>query len=490
MPTLSEIDLSKKIEKKEYKALRAPLELQIGELQRKAREQGIPVVIVFEGWGAAGKGTQINNLMLALDPRGFNVNLTKSPNEEEYLRPFLWRFWTKLPAAGRIAIFDRSWYRRVLNDKVEKTVSKSECERAYREIATFERQLIDQGTIIVKFFLHITKKEQKKRFATLLSNPATAWKVSKNDKKQHANYNKFARVVQDMLDKTSAKNAPWTVVEAVDNRFASIKILQTIATTIAKALTNRQKNCQAEIVLPGKVPSVFKAVDLSLSLGREEYEEKLKNCQVVLRELEHQIYLRRIGVLIAYEGWDAAGKGGNIRRLVQGLDPRGYEVVPVAAPNDVEKAHHYLWRFWQKIPKAGHITIFDRTWYGRVMVERIEGFCSKNEWKRAYSEINEFEEQIANSGIIILKFWLHIDQDEQLRRFTQRQTIPYKSWKITDEDWRNREKWAQYQKAVEEMIFRTGTPIAPWTIVEANCKFHARIKTMQTVIDAVEKRLL
>jgi len=489
MLTLSTIDLSKRIEKKDYKDQRPALELKIGELQRKARAQGIPLVIVFEGWGAAGKGTQINNLMLALDPRGFNVNLTKSPTEEEFLRPFLWRFWTKLPTAGRIAIFDRSWYRRVLNDKVEKVVSKEECEKAYHEIITFERQLIDQGTIVIKFFLHITKKEQKNRFAKLLANPATAWKVSKNDRKQHSNYTRFARVVQEMLDRTSTKPAPWTIVEAVDNRFASVKIMQTIVSSVSQALVTHKKNAANKITLPAIKRPIFDSVDLSLSISREEYEEKLKKCQTTLREIEHEIYIKRIGVLIAYEGWDAAGKGGNIRRLVQGLDPRGYEVVPVAAPNDIEKTHHYLWRFWQKIPKAGHITIFDRTWYGRVMVERIEKFCSENEWKRAYAEINEFEEQLANSGIIVLKFWLHIDQEEQLRRFTQRQDTPYKSWKITEEDWRNREKWLQYKNAVEEMISRTNTEFAPWTIVEANCKYYARIKTMQTVIEAVGKRL-
>jgi AMP-polyphosphate phosphotransferase len=484
MVSLDKIDLSKKMDKPEYKAAMHGLEIKVGELQRSAREKGVPIVIIFEGWGAAGKGTQINNLMLMLDPRGFNVYLTKTPSEEELMRPFLWRFWLKLPAAGRIAIFDRSWYRRVLNDRVEKLIPKEDYRRAYGEINVFERQLTDEGTIIIKFFLHIGKKEQKKRFQTLLANPATAWKVSKNDQKQHRHYSKYVRIIEDMLKKTSTRNAPWTVVEANDHRFASVKILRTLIAALSKPARRASLP-----VLSGTVPPLLDTIDLSASLAQEKYEVRLKQCQTRLQEIEHEIYVKRIPVLIVYEGWDAAGKGGNIRRLVQGLDPRGYEVVPVAAPNDVEKAHHYLWRFWQKVPKAGHITIFDRSWYGRVMVERVEGFCTGAEWKRAYGEIREFERQLADNGMVIVKFWMHIDQDEQLRRFKQRQSTPYKTWKITDEDWRNRKKWGLYKKAVEEMIFRTGTNNAPWTVVEANCKFHARIKTMQTVIKAVEKKL-
>ena len=194
-------------------------------------------------------------------------------------------------------------------------------------------------------------------------------------------------------------------------------------------------------------------------------------------------------VVIAYEGWDAAGKGGNISRLTQNLDPRGYEVVPVAAPNDVEKAHHYLWRFWARMPKAGHITIFDRTWYGRVLVERVEGFCTEAQWRRAYREINGMEQQLAHFGTVLLKFWLHIDADEQLRRFRERQEMAHKQWKITDEDWRNREKMGQYRDAVEEMLHRTTTPYAPWTIVESNCKRYARVKVLETVCEAIRKRL-
>jgi polyphosphate:AMP phosphotransferase len=487
---LDEIDLSLKLEKSEYKKIFPKLQLEIGELQRKLREQKIPVIIVFEGWGAAGKGTQINNLILCLDPRGFNVYLTKAEAEEEAMRPFLWRFWIKTPSYGRIAIFDRSWYRRVLHDRIEKKVNKEQYKNAYNEINIFEKQLVDSGFAVVKFFLHISKKEQKKRFKKLLEDPATCWKVSKNDLKQNKNYNKFKKCVQDMLNETSTPFSPWTVVEANDHRFATIKIIKTLINVFSHALEKTKALKQKEnIIINQKIPDILGKADLSLSLNREIYEKYLKDYREKLRELEHKIYIKRIPVIIVYEGWDASGKGGNIRRLVQGLDPRGYEVVPISAPNDIEKEHHYLWRFWLKIPKAGHITIFDRSWYGRVLVERIEKFCSNEEWQRAYREICEFEKMCTDYGIVIIKFWMHISPNEQLKRFKQRQQIPYKRWKITDEDWRNREKWGEYEKAVNEMIFRTSTKYAPWTIVEANCKLYARIKTMKTVIKALEKKL-
>jgi AMP-polyphosphate phosphotransferase len=488
---LENVDLSKKMDKHVYKTMRAKLELKAGELQRKAREKGVPVVIVFEGWGASGKGTQINNLMLSLDPRGFNVYLTKAPNEEENMRPFLWSFWLRIPGAGRIAIFDRSWYRRVLNERVEKTTSKEECHRKFGEIKSFERQLTDNGTVILKFFLHISKKEQKKRFEALIEKPSTAWRVSKDDWKQHNQYRKFASVIEDILSHTSGPNAPWTVVEANDYRYASVKILTTLIAALTDACARRDTS-RLKVTVPvlrGTVPPLLDKTDLSVSMTRENYENDLEKYQQRLRDIEHEIYMKRVPVLIVYEGWDAAGKGGNIRRLVQALDPRGYEVVPVAAPNDVEKAHHYLWRFWQKVPKAGHITIFDRSWYGRVTVERIEGFCSENEWKRAYREINEFEAHCADFGMVIVKFWLHIDQEEQLRRFKQREELAYKRWKITGEDWRNRKKWGDYNHAVNELMYRTSTDRAPWTVVEANCKYYARVKVIKTVIKAIEKKL-
>lgn len=493
---LEKIDLTKKIEKSKYKTLITDLELRIAALQRQAKELKIPVIIVFEGWDAAGKGTLINRLILSLDPRGFTVYPINPPNEEEKFRSFLWRFWIKTPEKGRMAIFDRSWYGRVLVARVDKLIKKKDWQNAYNEIKSFERQLSDDGTVIIKFFLHIAKSIQKKRFKMLESNQATSWKVTKEDWKHHKQYDLYANAIEEMLAKTDTDFAPWTIVEAHDRRFATIKIFQKAIDAIQEKIdqasakkTRVKASPKSYDQLDILSSSVLDKADLSINIPREEYEKSLKNCKTRINELEHEVYLGRLPVIIVYEGWDAAGKGGNIKRLVSGMDPRGYEVIPIAAPNDIEKAHHYLWRFWNRIPKAGHIAIFDRSWYGRVMVERIEGFCSEEEWKRAYREINEFEEQLVNFGTILIKFWIHIDSEEQLRRFEDRKINPNKNWKITDEDWRNREKFDLYREAINEMLYRTSTVYAPWTIVESNCKWYARIKALNTVISEIEKRL-
>lgn len=479
------------LEKAGYKRRMPGLMLKAGELQRRARELGIPVLVVFEGWDAAGKGTLINKLILSLDPRGFNVHPINPPTEDERLRPFLWRFWCKTPARGRIGIFDRSWYGRVLVERVDELVKKPVWRQAFEEICSFEQQLIDDGAVIMKFMLHISKKEQKKRFKKLLKNPATQWKVTKEDWRHHRQYGEYLEAYDELLAKTHTRAAPWTVVEAGDERFATVKLFETFIKALERKVreVGKKRRTIRRVQLPPLKQSVLDQADLSLAMSHEAYDGELDACQKRLWDLEHEIYRRRIPVLILYEGWDAAGKGGNIRRLVTPLDPRGYEVVPVAAPNDTEKSHHYLWRFWTHLPKAGHITVFDRTWYGRVMVERIEGFCREDEWQRAYGEINAMERQLTDFGAVLVKFWLHIDKDEQLRRFKTRERTPYKRWKITDEDWRNREKWGRYKQAVDEMLARTSPANAPWTVVEANNKQYARIKSMRTVIAAIEMKL-
>ncbi len=493
---LEKLDLSKKIPKPEYKQAMDSLEIQAGELQRQALQAGIPTIITFEGWDAAGKGTMINRLALALDSRGFVVLPINPPNEEERLRPFLWRFWTKLPSKGRITILDRSWCGRVLEDRINRTVKKSVWTKAYDEILSFERQLSSDGYLIIKFFLHIEKKVQKKRFRELESNPATRWRVTKTDWKHHSQYQDYLEAYEDLLTKTHTEHAPWTIVESHDRRYATLKVFETVVRELKQKLRAQSDAPEsmpkaAELESPPATTpvSILDKVDLSDALSRKSYDRRLRPLQNRMRELEHEIYRRRIPVVIVFQGWDAAGKGGNIRRLVQRLDPRGYEVVSIGAPNEIEKQHHYLWRFWKKFPKAGHFVIFDRSWYGRVLVERIEGFCTEEEWRRAYFEINEMEEQWANFGTVIIKFWMHISSQEQLNRFKARQEVTHKQWKITEEDWRNREKWETYKIAVDEMLYRTSTAHAPWTIVASNDKLFARVKALKTVVETLEKHL-
>ena len=490
---LEKIDLSKTMDKKEYKKRMEVLEPKLARLQRELKSCNIPVMIVFEGFGGAGKGTQINHLIEPMDPRGFTVYSTQAETQEEQYHPFLWRFWNKTPEKGRIAIFDRSWYGKLLVERYEKKTHKKDIPGVLEDIENFEKQLTDDGTLLIKFFLAISEKEQGKRFDKLLSKEETSWRVSKADKDRNKHYEEYARMADEMLTRTDTEYAPWTIIEAHDERYAAVKIL----TTVVEAFEERYE--KEQITQPRQIDgkfgqndlkeSVLKKVDLSKRLDRETYEKKLDELQKKLTLLHSEIYAKRIPVVLAFEGWDAGGKGGAIKRLTRALDPRGYTVNPTSSPNDIERAHHYLWRFWTKMPKDGHIAIFDRTWYGRVMVERIEGFCTTQEWQRAFKEMNQMEQQLVNHGAIVIKFWMHIDKEEQERRFKERQENPDKQWKITDEDWRNREKWELYEQAVDEMMVRTSTVNAPWVIVEGNDKLYARIKVLETVVDALEKRL-
>ena len=491
MGLLNALDLDAKIEKSDYQAEMEKLEIKMGQLQRKAWERNVPITIVFEGWGASGKGRLINELLQVLDPRGVKVYSTQAPNEEELRRPFMWRFWTKIPERGRVAIYNRSWYSRFIVEKMDPIMIQLPSDKAYQEVNGFERQLVDDGHVVIKFFLHISRKEQKKRFKALEKNPMTAWRVTPYDWKKNKQYESYRDVIEEMLARTDSDCAPWHLVPAQSWRFAVVSVFETVIEVVEKQLLALTKKTRARAVaLPSISHSMLEMSDLSKALTRKRYDHLRRVYQKRLWELEHDVYRRRQAVVIVYEGWDAAGKGGNIKRLVRRMDPRGYEVIPIAAPNDIELAHHYLWRFWLKMPKAGHFAIFDRSWYGRVLVERVEGFATQQEWQRAYREINEMEELLANNGTLLFKFWIDIDKEEQLRRFRDREKVASKQWKITDEDWRNREKWDQYRDAVDEMLYRTHTPYAPWTIVESNCKLHARIKTMKTVVRTLEKHLI
>ena len=506
---LEKVDLSKKLSKEEYKEKMSHLETRIGQLQRECKALKIPIMIVFEGFGAAGKGLQIGRLIQSMDPRGFHVFPIKNETEEERMHPFLWRFWTKTPEKGRIAIYDGSWYRRVLIDRFEKRTKEKELPEAFHSINSFEKQLTDDGTVIIKLFLDISRKEQKKRFEKLQKNKETAWRVTQGDLERNAKYNEYAAMMEDMLFKTDTDYAPWTIIEATDRRFATVKIYTTVIKAMADQIEKQERQKkkvtadqetedhmnvsevarEADKELRELQVSILSKADLSLKYSREEYEEKLDKLQKKIEKLHGELYRRRIPVVLGFEGWDAGGKGGAIKRLTAKMDARGYAVNPTASPNDIEKAHHYLWRFWRAMQKAGHVAIFDRTWYGRVMVERIEGFCTKEEWQRAYKEINDMEKDLYDAGAVVIKFWMHIDKDEQERRFRERQENPEKQWKITDEDWRNREKWDQYEDAVNEMLLRTSTDYAPWVVVEGNDKNYARVKVLKTVVDAIEERL-
>lgn len=492
---LEHVDLSLKLDHEAYDDVMPALEIQLAALQRSAIEAHVPVIIAYEGWEAAGKGKLINRMIHALDPRHFSVYSVTEPNDEERDRAPLWRFWTRLPAQGRMSILDRSWYDRVLFGRANKTVSEDDCLEALDEVRAFERQLVAGGYVIIKLFLHISKKTQKKRYERIERDPSTSWKITKRHWVHHRRYDAYWRAANELLEKGSTPEAPWHVIAAENRRYATVKVFESVCQILEEALAAKAKvSGRTSAAIRGEGPGpaevrVLQDIDLSASISREDYAARLDGDQDRLRDLQHEIYLRRIPVVVAYEGWDAAGKGGNIKRLTQSMDPRGYDVIPIGAPNDIEKQYHYLWRFWKTMPKAGHVIVFDRTWYGRVLVERVERFASNAEWQRAYGEINEMEEQWIRFGAVLVKFWLHIDKDEQLRRFEERQATPHKRWKITDEDWKNRENWDRYYVAANDMLARTSTSLAPWTIVESNSKHFARLKALRTVIHAIEQKL-
>ena len=484
----------KKEEKKELKEKIEKAGIRLGLLERKAREAKIPVLITFDGYEAAGKGLQINRLIQFMDPRGFDVYTADKDDESDRMHPFLWRFAKKAPANGRITIFDTSWYRHVQRDLFDGLTKEEELNDAYDDIRAFEQQLVDGGVVLIKLFLSITEKEQKKRFEKLVGSRETAWRVRREDWDRNEQYEHYEEISKNMISRTHTKAAPWLIIDANKKDKCALEIIEIVADRLESALKEKEivkksEVCPAPILSDRYKKGVLSKVDLSKSLSREEYKEKLDKLQKKVEKLHSELYRLRIPVILCFEGWDAAGKGGAIKRLTSHLDPRGYKVCPTPAPNDVEKVHHYLWRFWNNVPKDGHIAIYDRTWYGRVMVERIEGFCSEDDWRRAYREINEFEAHMIHHGAVVLKFWIDIDKDEQERRFHERMNNPEKQWKITDEDWRNREKWDLYEEAVNEMIANTSTDVAPWVVVEGNSKYYARVKVLKTVVKALEAKI-
>lgn len=385
---------------------------------------------------------------------------------------------------------DSGWMDEVVRTRVHGEMDQKTYEQRIESIRRFERQLTDNGYLVMKFFCHISEKEQKKRIEGLLDDIDTRWRVSENDKWQNKHYEKCLGVFDRYLEDTNTPSAPWYIIDARSRKWAALQALETLTQGIEIALQNQSLAVPLlQNVFPlVKMPKLSE-IALDPAIEESEYKEELDKLQNQLKELHNRLYRKKVPVVIVYEGWDAAGKGGNIKRITEALDPRGFEVHPIASPEPHEKARHYLWRFWTRLPKTGHIAIFDRSWYGRVMVERLEGFCSENDWKRAYNEMNEFEKELHDWGAVIIKFWVQIDKDTQLERFTDRQNTPEKRWKITDEDWRNREKWDAYEVAVNEMIQKTSTTYAPWHILESVDKKYARIKALKTVIEELQKVL-
>ncbi len=456
-------------------------------LQQTIRAKGLPIIVLVEGWAAAGKGSLINELISELDPRFYNVTSPVITPESESRYPFLYPYAKAIPENGKIMFYDSGWMEDCVRKYMHREITREEYKKRIRAVNEFERQLRDGGYLLLKLFVDIDCDEQRKRMRNLRENFETEWRVTQEDLWQQREYKNFRDCYEAFMDKTG-KLIPWHVLDGSKKSLAARDALRLLTEQVDKALEQGRyvgKPFEEDFPLL-KMPKLA-SVDLSPALTDEEYKAELKKLQKRLGELHNIIYRKKIPVILCYEGWDAAGKGGNIRRVARPLDPRGFDVMPIASPEPHELHRQYLWRFWTRLPRSGHFCIFDRTWYGRVMVERLEGFCTEDDWKRAFNEINEFERQLTDWGAVVLKFWIHIDQDTQLERFNDRQNTPEKQWKLTEEDWRNREKWPQYEEAIDEMLQKTSTENAPWFIIESNDKKYARIKTLKIVIDALEK---
>ncbi len=480
-------------EKPQEEALSARLKAvreKLAGQQMQVKDMKLPVLVLVEGWGTSGKGSCIGKIIKDIDPRFFKVASMEEPSVEEQRKPFLYRHFVKIPEAGKFQFLDSGWMDELMKEKLNHNMDAAEYANRVESVKRFERQLTDNGYLVMKFFLHISKKEQKKRIQNLMQNKDAKWRINQNDLWQNKHYEKCMDAYDSYLTDTNLPSAPWYIIDAKSRKWTELQILEILTRGIDIALNNHSL---AVPLLQNVFPLVpmpkLSEIPLDKKVEEELYKPELKRLQRRLGELHNRLYRKKVPVIIAYEGWDAAGKGGNIKRLTEALDPRGYEVHPIASPEPHEKARHYLWRFWNRMPKTGHIAIFDRTWYGRVMVERLEGFCSENDWMRAYNEMNEFEKELHDWGAVIIKFWVQIDKDTQLQRFTERQNTPEKQWKITDEDWRNREKWDQYEEAINEMIQKTSTEYAPWYILESVDKKYARIKALQIVVEQLEKAL-
>ncbi len=487
-------ELGHKIDKetydKEVPELRAALlEAQI-DLATQAK---FPVIILISGLDGAGRGETVNLLNEWMDPRFMRTHGMSKPSDEELDRPMMWRFWRELPPKGRIGLFLGSWYTWPILNRVHGRTNTAYLDQSLERAKRMENMLIDEGALIIKFWLHLSKEKQEKRLERLSKDPMTRWRVTRRDWKHYKLYDKFRIVHESVIRHTSTALAPWIIVEGYDSRYRSLTIGRMILAALRKRL-DEAKMKPADLVAPPLLPSIdnlniIKTLDLSLKIEKAEFEQALEKYQGKLALLTRRAKFKNISVIALFEGNDAAGKGGAIRRITGALDARDYSIIPVAAPTEEERAQPYLWRFWRHIPRRGRLIMFDRSWYGRVLVERIEGFCSKTDWMRAYSEINDFEAQLVRHNIVVVKFWLAISQEEQLRRFKEREEIAFKQFKITADDWRNREKWHEYEQAVCDMVDRTSTEIAPWTLVEANDKNYARIKILKTLCSQIEAAL-
>lgn len=485
-------EVGNKIDKAEYKAAVPDLRLNLVNAQYELRDADFPVIIWVAGDDRVAANDMVNRLNEWLDARFVDTRVFAEVSEEEALRPQLWRLWRSLPPKGRMSVF-AGGLMRAATMRAQEEIDEGQFSAWLRHLSTMQSELVADGALILKFFLHTPVKRQRKNLKKAEKDTEAGWRVDQRDWAAVDQLSGTLPFVERIIQETSGPGAPWTIVEATDARYRDL----TVGRTLLAALTSRLKAQPA--TGPSVSESVFSdftsqanvlsGVDLTQTLDKAEYRSELAKYQRKLYRLALEARERGIGTVLAFEGWDAAGKGGVIRRITGALEAGDYRVIPVAAPTEEERKYHYLWRFWRDIPPAGKFVIFDRTWYGRVLVERIEGFAEPAEWQRAYDEINDFEAQLVDRGYYVAKFWLHVSPEEQLARFQAREDTPYKQHKITEEDYRNREKWDDYVNAIDQMVLRTSTDSARWHIVPANSKYYARIAVLREITKGLQRTL-
>ncbi len=478
-----------RISKRAFEAAEPELRLRLLEVQRALHKAGIPVIVIIAGSEGSGRSAVVNRLNTWLDARGLRTWAFWDESDEEAERPRYWRFWRRMPAAGEMAIFFGSWYTHPILGYSFGGLSEAQFQAELVRISSHERMLTDAGTLIVKLWFHVPEKVQRERKeleASRQSRDATAF-----EKSYFANYERFEKAAGSALTATHSGTAPWHVIDAHNKRYRDHTAAQLLLAAFEQRLANVPvaPDEPADLSKPKVSSATLDKLDLGAKAKPDSYKRQITRLQHRLTKLAWQAREQQRSTVALFEGWDAAGKGGAIRRVTAALDARLYQEISIAAPTDEEAAHHYLWRFWRHLPRAGYFTIYDRSWYGRLLVERVEGFAQADEWRRAYAEINSFEAQLADHGICLLKFWLHISPEEQLARFREREVTAHKVHKITDEDWRNRERWHDYLQAMNDILQRTDTSQAPWVLVPANDKRHARIAVLKAFCKGLERSL-
>ena len=482
------------IDKKTWDTEVPTLRASLLNAQYDLSEQGrFPVILLIGGVDGSTNGETVQRLLEWMDPRHVQVRAFPEPTEEERSRPPMWRFWQVLPPRGTVGVLFGGWHTAPIVGRAEGSLSAAELDQSIQRIVRFERMLVDEGALLLKFWLHIPKDAQRRRLKKLAKDPHTAWRVTKLDRQRFRKYDAFRKVSEHFIRHTSSAEAPWIVLEATDEHYRDLTVGKSVLAAMRERLDEKKSAHKPDRTPPlleaidGR--DVIKQLDFTMKVTKSKYEASLERWQGRLARLARDDRFKRHALVLVFEGNDAAGKGGAIRRITGALDARQCAIVPIAAPTEEERAQPYLWRFWRHVPRHGNITIFDRSWYGRVLVERVEGFADEADWMRAYTEINDFEHQLGRSGVVVAKFYLAISKPEQLKRFRERERTEFKRFKITDEDWRNRKKWDAYHRAACDMVDRTSTGLAPWTLVTANDKYWARIRILKTLCRQLERTL-